>query len=228
METKAEHGRLFSFSRSSALLPPLSLSLSLRSIPLSVVAFSSVVRLLVFAQRLFQDRTALIGPSMKRTASFVILETVGFCRCHLSLGQPPSILYSDHRPRSAVIFLAARDARRANLDGLADRADSGPKFFVPLALDRFRGPRGTEDRREPLIPGGIAPNLAKIGREPTSLRSSRDPDLLAISPGRKKVDRWPKEPDKESLGRRDFPKRASRSKVSNDVDYRGVDDNRGR
>ena len=44
-------------------------------------------------------------------------EAVGFCPCHLSRSprEPPSILYSDHRPRSAVIFLAPRPARRANL-----------------------------------------------------------------------------------------------------------------
>lgn len=64
-------------------------------------------------------------------------EAVGFCPCHLSRSprEPPSILYSDHRPRSAVIFLAPRPARRANL---ASRNFSRlPPYFRAPPMDLY-------------------------------------------------------------------------------------------
>lgn len=74
----------------------------------------------------------------KCIVSPVILETVSFYNHHLSLGRPPSILYSDHPPRSAVIFLAVRVARRGNL---AKHAETGRLSVISPPIVVVDSPR---------------------------------------------------------------------------------------
>lgn len=70
----------------------------------------------------------------KCIVSPVILEMVSFCSRHLSLGRPPSILYSDHPPWSTVIFLAVRVARRGNL---AKSAKTGRLSAPIVVIDSY-------------------------------------------------------------------------------------------